>query len=62
MIHTIWFQQTIVEKLDIYMEKYTLISNLHHTKINLKLIKDLNLETNIIKLLTKFYNIFITLG
>lgn len=43
MIHTISFQQTMVGKLDICMEKYILISNLHHTKINLILIKDLNL-------------------
>lgn len=52
----------MVEKLDICLEKYILIFNLHYTKINLILIKDLNLEANIIKLLMKCYNIFITLG
>lgn len=44
------------------MEKHILISNLHHIKINFILIKDLNLQAKIMKLLMKFYNIFIILG
>jgi hypothetical protein len=44
----------MIEKLDVQMEKYTLIRNSHNTKINLKLLKDLNLEANSIKFTEAF--------